>query len=174
MEFSSFQTRTCGGHCIGVDPYYLAQKAQEIGYHPEIILAGRRLNDSMGEHVATEVLKLVVKNDIKVKAAKVLILGITFKENCPDIRNTKVVDVITHLQGYGMDITIYDPWADPDEVQDVFQLCSTQNLPEETFDVMVLTVAQKAFKVLDFNPLLNTTSVVYDVKGVLGTIADDK
>ena len=173
-NFLPFKPGLVGGHCIGVDPYYLAQKAQEIGYHPEIILAGRRLNDSMGEHVATEVLKLVVKNDIKVKAAKVLILGITFKENCPDIRNTKVVDVITHLQGYGMDITIYDPWADPDEVQDVFQLCSTQNLPEETFDVMVLTVAHKAFKVLDFNPLLNTTSVVYDVKGVLGTIADAK
>ncbi|MDG1793458.1 MAG: nucleotide sugar dehydrogenase [Flavobacteriaceae bacterium] len=173
-NFLPFKPGLVGGLCIGVDPYYLAQKAQEIGYHPEIILAGRRLNDSMGEHVATEVLKLVVKNDIKVKAAKVLILGITFKENCPDIRNTKVVDVITHLQGYGMDITIYDPWADPDEVQDVFQLCSTQNLPEETFDVMVLTVAQKAFKVLDFNPLLNTTSVVYDVKGVLGTIADAK
>jgi len=173
-NFLPFKPGLVGGHCIGVDPYYLAQKAQEIGYHPEIILAGRRLNDSMGEHVATEVLKLVVKNDIKVKAAKVLILGITFKENCPDIRNTKVVDVITHLQGYGIDITIYDPWADPDEVQDVFQLCSTQNLPEETFDVMVLTVAHKAFKVLDFNPLLNTTSVVYDVKGVLGTIADAK
>ena len=173
-NFLPFKPGLVGGHCIGVDPFYLAQKAQEIGYHPEIILAGRRLNDSMGEHVATEVLKLVVKNDIKVKAAKVLILGITFKENCPDIRNTKVVDVITHLQGYGMDITIYDPWADPDEVQDVFQLCSTQNLPEETFDVMVLTVAHKAFKVLDFNPLLNTTSVVYDVKGVLGTIADAK
>lgn len=162
------------GHCIGVDPYYLAQKAQEVGYHPEIILAGRRLNDSMGEHVATQILKLLVKNDIKIKGSKVLVLGITFKENCPDVRNTKVVDVISHLHNYGMNVTIYDPWANPTEVQEVYQLESTQNMPKESFDAIVLTVAHKEFIELDLKPLLKTKSVVYDVKGVLGHKADAK
>ena len=173
-NFLPFKPGLVGGHCIGVDPYYLAQKAQEVGYHPEIILAGRRLNDSMGEHVASEVLKLVVKNDIKVKASKVLILGITFKENCPDVRNTKVVDVITHLNSYGMNLTIYDPWANPQEVHEAYKLNSTQNIPEEAFDAIVLTVAHREFISLDMKPLLKTKSVVYDVKGVLGITADAK
>ena len=173
-NFLPFKPGLVGGHCIGVDPYYLAQKAQEVGYHPEIILAGRRLNDSMGEHVASEVLKLVVKNDIKVKASKVLILGITFKENCPDVRNTKVVDVITHLNSYGMNLTIYDPWANSQEVHEAYKLNSTQNIPEEAFDAIVLTVAHREFISLDMKPLLKTKSVVYDVKGVLGITADAK
>ena len=164
-NFLPFTPGLVGGHCIGVDPYYLAQKAQEAGYHPEIILAGRRLNDSMGEHVATQILKLLVKNDIKIKGSKVLILGITFKENCPDVRNTKVVDVISHLHNYGMNVTIYDPWATPSEVQEVYQLESIQKTPKETFDAIVLAVAHNEFIQLDLKPLLKKKSVVYDVKG---------
>jgi len=116
-NFLPFTPGLVGGHCIGVDPYYLAQKAQELGYHPEIILAGRRLNDSMGSYVASEVVKLMLANDIKVKGAQVLVLGITFKENCPDFRNTKVVDVIRHLKEFGLDVTVYDPWV---KVADVY------------------------------------------------------
>lgn len=173
-NFLPFKPGLVGGHCIGVDPYYLAQKAQEAGYHPEIILAGRRLNDSMGEHVATQILKLFVKNDITIKAAKVLVLGITFKENCPDIRNTKVVDVISHLQNFGMIPTIYDPWANPSEVQEAYKLESTQQIPTQPFDAIVLAVAHNEFIQLDLNPLLKEKSVVYDVKGVLGLKADAK
>ena len=165
-NFLPFKPGLVGGHCIGVDPYYLAQKAQEVGYHPEIILAGRRLNDSMGEHVAMQILKLLVINDITIKGSKVLILGVTFKENCPDIRNTKVVDVISHLQNYGMNLTIYDSWANPSEVQETYNLESTQQLPEESFDAIVLAVAHSEFVQLDLKPLLKKKSVVYDVKGV--------
>ena len=173
-NFLPFKPGLVGGHCIGVDPYYLAQKAQEVGYHPEIILAGRRLNDSMSQHVATQILKLVVKNDIKIRGAKVLVLGITFKENCPDVRNTKVVDVISHLENYGMDVTIYDPWANPAEVKDEYQLITTQQQPEKTFDAIILTVAHNEFLKIDLSPLLKKTSVVYDVKGVLGLKANAK
>ena len=173
-NFLPFTPGLVGGHCIGVDPYYLAQKAQEVGYHPEIILAGRRLNDSMGEHVSAEILKLLVKHDIKIKGAKVLILGISFKENCPDVRNTKVVDVISNLKGYGMNLTIFDPWANPSEVQQVYQLETNQKLPDDTFDAIVLTVAHKEFTNLNLTPLLKSKSVVYDVKGVLGDKANAK
>ena len=173
-NFLPFKPGLVGGHCIGVDPYYLAQKAQEVGYHPEIILAGRRLNDSMGEHVATQILKLLVTNDITIKGSKVLVLGITFKENCPDVRNTKVVDVITHLQNYGMNLTIYDPWANPSEVQEVYNLKSSQQVPDEPFDAVVLAVAHNEFIQLDLKPLLKKQSIVYDVKGVLGTKANAK
>ena len=173
-NFLPFKPGLVGGHCIGVDPYYLAQKAQEVGYHPEIILAGRRLNDSMGEHVSSQILKLLVKNDIKIKGASILILGVTFKENCPDVRNTKVVDVIAHLESYGVNLTIYDPWANPAEVKDEYQLITTQQQPEKTFDAIVLTVAHTEFLKIDLNPLMKKTSVVYDVKGVLGYKADAK
>ena len=173
-NFLAFKPGLVGGHCIGVDPYYLAQKAQEVGYHPEIILAGRRLNDTMGEHIATQVLKLFVKKDIKIKGAKVLVLGITFKENCPDIRNTKVVDLIFHLNNYGMNLTIYDPWANPCEVQQVYKLESIQHLPDNDYDAVVLAVAHKEFIQLDLKPLLKKKSIVYDVKGVLGLISDAK
>jgi UDP-N-acetyl-D-galactosamine dehydrogenase len=125
-NFLPFKPGLVGGHCIGVDPYYLAQKAQEVGYHPEIILAGRRMNDSMGHYVASEVVKLMIQKDIKVKEANVLVLGITFKENCPDVRNTKVVDVIAELKQYGTKVTIFDPWANPEEVMHEYGL-TTQN-----------------------------------------------
>ncbi|MEY8861408.1 nucleotide sugar dehydrogenase [Tenacibaculum singaporense] len=173
-NFLPFKPGLVGGHCIGVDPYYLAQKAQEYGYHPEIILAGRRLNDSMGEYVASEVVKLMIKKDIRVKDANVLVLGVTFKENCPDVRNTKVVDVVAALKDYGTDVTIYDPWANEEEVMHEYGLTSTRELPKEIFDAIVLTVAHKEFIGLDFLSLRNEKSVVYDVKNVLATTIKDK
>ena len=173
-NFLQFKPGLVGGHCIGVDPYYLAQKAQEIGYHPEIILAGRRMNDSMGEYVSSEVVKLMLQNDLKVKGSKVLVLGITFKENCPDVRNTKVVDVVRNLKEYGIDITIYDPLANPDEVKHEYNLETVVQLPKEKFDAVVLTVAHKEFLDLDLDTLKKEDSVVYDVKGVLGERCDRK
>ena len=166
-NFLPFKPGLVGGHCIGVDPYYLAQKAQEYGYHPEIILAGRRLNDSMGEYVASQVIKAMIAKDIRIKGAKVLVLGITFKENCPDVRNTKVVDVVAALKEYGVDISIYDPWANVEEVKHEYGLTSSQELPKETFDAIVLTVAHRDFTNLDFTSLLNEKSVIYDVKNSL-------
>ena len=168
-NFLPFKPGLVGGHCIGVDPYYLAQKAQEYGYHPEIILAGRRLNDSMGDYIASEVVKLMITKDVPIKNANVLVLGITFKENCPDVRNTKAVDVITALKGYGVNITIYDPWANKEEVMNEYQLESTQKMPTRKFDVLVLTVAHKEFLDLDFNAIVNKNHVIYDVKNILPT-----
>ena len=173
-NFLPFKPGLVGGHCIGVDPYYLAQKAQEIGYHPEIILAGRRMNDSMGSYVASEVIKLMLKNDQKVKGANILVLGITFKENCPDVRNTKVVDVIKNLREYGTNVTIYDPLADPEEVQHEYGLTTTKELPAKKFEAVVLAVAHKEFLKLDLDQLKNGQTVVYDVKGVLGDKCDKK
>ncbi|WP_034039880.1 nucleotide sugar dehydrogenase [Wocania ichthyoenteri] len=166
-NFLPFKPGLVGGHCIGVDPYYLAQKAQEVGYHPEIILAGRRVNDSMGQYVASEVIKLMVKNDIKIKNAKILILGITFKENCPDVRNTKAVDVINQLKSYGTNVTIYDPWAKPEEVKHEYGLETVRKLPRQTFDAIVLTVAHKEFLKEDLKSLLRPNGILYDVKGIL-------
>ena len=168
-NFLPFKPGLVGGHCIGVDPYYLAQKAQEYGYHPEIILAGRRLNDSMGNYVASEVVKLMIAKDIHIKEAKVLVLGITFKENCPDVRNTKAVDVIAALKEFGMDVTIYDPWANKDEVLHEYKLTSTQDVPTHTFDAVVLTVAHTAFLDMNFDSLTNKNHVLYDVKNILPT-----
>ena len=166
-NFLPFKPGLVGGHCIGVDPYYLAQKAQEVGYHPEIILAGRRVNDSMGQYVASEVIKLMVKNDVKIKGAKVLALGITFKENCPDVRNTKAVDVINQLKSYGTNVTIYDPWANPEEVKHEYNLQTIKLLPKEKFDAIVLTVAHKEFLTANFKDLLHPNGILYDVKGIL-------
>ncbi len=169
-NFLPFKPGLVGGHCIGVDPYYLAQKAQEKGYHPEIILAGRRLNDSMGEYVASQVVKCMIKKGINVNGANVLNLGITFKENCPDVRNTKAVDVIHHLQDYGITVTTYDPWANPEEVLHEYNLPCHPELAEESqkYDAVVLTVAHKEFLDLDLNLFLKDNGVVYDVKGILG------
>ena len=166
-NFLPFKPGLVGGHCIGVDPYYLAQKAQEYGYHPEIILAGRRLNDSMGDYVASEVVKLMISKDIPIKNASILVLGITFKENCPDVRNTKAVDVITALKGYGVKMTIFDPWANKDEVKKEYQLESTQEKPTGSFDAVVLTVAHKQFLALDFDSITNKKHIIYDVKNIL-------
>ncbi len=166
-NFLPFKPGLVGGHCIGVDPYYLAQRAQEFGYHPEIILAGRRLNDSMGQYVSSEIIKLMVKHDIRIKGANVLVLGITFKENCPDVRNTRAVDVINHLNDFGTNVTIYDPWANTKEVKHEYGLETTNTLPVQKFDAVVLTVAHKEYLELDLKSLLIPNGVLYDVKGIL-------
>ncbi len=173
-NFLPFKPGLVGGHCIGVDPYYLAQKAQEMGYHPEIILAGRRLNDSMGEYVASQVVKLMIKKGVVVNGAKMLMLGITFKENCPDVRNTKIVDVISSLTEYGINVSIYDPWANPSEVSHEYGLKTTSTLPNEKFDAIVLGVSHDSFLSLDFDLIRKEKSILYDVKGVLGNKADGK
>lgn len=171
-NFLPFKPGLVGGHCIGVDPYYLAQRAQEFGYHPEIILAGRRLNDSMGDYVASQVVKLMIKKGISVHSASLLMLGITFKENCPDVRNTKIVDVIAALTDYGISVTIFDPLAHPSDVQQEYGLLTTATMPSQKFDAVVLGVAHKEFLDIDFATLQNPISVLYDVKGILGTVAD--
>jgi UDP-N-acetyl-D-galactosamine dehydrogenase len=171
-NFLPFKPGLVGGHCIGVDPYYLAQKAQEVGYHPEIILAGRRLNDSMGEYVASQLVKLMIKKGIEVNGSKVLMLGVTFKENCPDVRNTKIVDVIHALKDYGITVTTFDPWAEPAEVLHEYGLEMVNALPSDKFDGVILGVAHKEFAALDYTVLRNENSVLYDVKGVLGVLAD--
>lgn len=173
-NFLPFKPGLVGGHCIGVDPYYLAQKAQENGYHPEIILAGRRLNDSMGEYVASQVVKLMIKKEVIINGASLLMLGITFKENCPDVRNTKIVDVIQALEDYGIKVSIYDPWANSEEVLHEYGLLTSQQQPTNTFDAIVLGVAHTEFLNLNFNPLKNKNCIVYDVKGILGDLADGK
>ena len=171
-NFLPFKPGLVGGHCIGVDPYYLAQRAQEFGYHPEIILAGRRLNDSMGDYVASQVVKLMIKKGISVHSASLLMLGITFKENCPDVRNTKIVDVIAALTDYGISVTIFDPLAHPSDVQQEYGLLTTATMPSQKFDAVVLGVAHKEFLDIDFATLQNPISVLYDVKGILGSVAD--
>lgn len=172
-NFLPFKPGLVGGHCIGVDPYYLAQKAQESGYHPEIILAGRRLNDSMGEYVATEVLKLMVQNELPIKNAKVLMLGITFKENCPDIRNTKAIDVYRNLVSFHMDVDVYDPWASSEEVMHEYGIKTIKEINGD-YDAIVHTVAHNEFTQLDFKKIRKETSVVYDVKGNLDFTISDK
>ena len=166
-NFLPFKPGLVGGHCIGVDPYYLAQKAQEVGYHPEIILAGRRVNDSMGNYVASEVIKLFIKNNIEIKNAPILVMGITFKENCPDVRNTRVVDVISQLNEFGTAVTVFDPWANPDEVYDEYNIKTITKLPVRTFSGVVLAVAHKEFLNLNIENLLKPNGIIYDVKGVL-------
>lgn len=173
-NFLPFKPGLVGGHCIGVDPYYLAQKAQEKGYHPEIILAGRRLNDSMGEYVAAQVVKLMIKRGVTINGANLLLLGITFKENCPDVRNTKIVDVVRAFVDYGIQVTIYDPWANPEEVRHEYGLTTINKLPETTFDAIVLGVAHQAFLDMNYVALRNEKSVLYDVKGVLEILVDGK
>ncbi|MFY7732928.1 MAG: nucleotide sugar dehydrogenase [Bacteroidia bacterium] len=166
-NFLKFKPGLVGGHCIGVDPYYLAQKAQEVGYHPEIILAGRRLNDSMGAYVANETIKYMIKKDIKVKNANVLMLGFTFKENCPDVRNTKVIDIINELNTYNVNLTIVDPWAEPAEVKHEYNLLTQKEIPNTKFDAIVLAVGHNEFKSINIHSLLNDNHVIFDVKGLL-------
>nr|WP_315198925.1 nucleotide sugar dehydrogenase [uncultured Flavobacterium sp.] len=173
-NFLPFKPGLVGGHCIGVDPYYLAQKAQEKGYHPEIILAGRRLNDSMGEYVASQVVKLMIKRGITINGASLLMLGITFKENCPDVRNTKIVDVIKALEDYGIQISIFDPWANPFEVNHEYGLKTINEKPNTVFDAVVLGVAHEEFLDLNINSLRKKSSILYDVKGVLTDEVDGR
>jgi UDP-N-acetyl-D-galactosamine dehydrogenase len=166
-NFLPFKPGLVGGHCIGVDPYYLSQRAQEFGYHPEIILAGRRLNDGMGIYVASQVIKLMLQRDIRIREASILVLGITFKENCPDVRNTKAVDVIRNLQSYGINVTIFDPWASAEEVAHEFGLKVVSEIPSQQFDAIVLAVAHKEFLETDLRAMLHDNGVLYDVKGIL-------
>ena len=166
-NFLPFKPGLVGGHCIGVDPYYLAQKAQEFGYNPEIILAGRRMNDSMGSYVATQVIKSMIQKDINIKGANILVLGITFKENCPDVRNTKAADVVAALKEYNTNVTIYDPWASIAEVKQEYGLEAVNEIPKNRFDAIVLTVAHNEFIDLNLDVLKKENSIVYDVKNVL-------
>ena len=167
-NFLKFKPGLVGGHCIGVDPFYLAQKAQEVGYHPEIILAGRRLNDSMGKHVATEVIKLMMRKDLKVIDSKVLILGFTFKEDCPDVRNTRVIDIYKELKSFDMEVDVYDPWANPKEVAHEYgiSISSGDQAPDlSEYSAIILAVAHKKFKSLSIGK--SSSQVVFDVKGFL-------
>jgi len=166
-NFLPFKPGLVGGHCIGVDPYYLAQKAQENGYNPDLILAGRRINDGMGEYISLQIIKLMLKHDLKVKDASVLILGITFKEDCPDVRNTKVVDLVKNLNEYRINTTIYDPWASPEEVENEYGLKTTKEKPSETFDVVVLAVAHELFLKEDLSCYKHENTIIYDIKGKL-------
>lgn len=168
-NFLPFRPGLVGGHCIGVDPYYLAQKAQEAGYHPEIILAGRRLNDTMGNYVASEIVKLMINKDIKVKGSKTLMLGITFKENCPDIRNTKAIDVYRELETFGTTVDLYDPWANPEEVKHEYGINTTNDSSALAgqYDAVVLTVAHKEFLNENVKKYLKPGGVLYDVKSIL-------
>jgi len=167
-NFLPFKPGLVGGHCIGVDPYYLAQKAQEVGYHPEIILAGRRLNDGMGEYVAHEVVKKMIKSDIGVKGANMLLLGITFKENCPDVRNTRVIEIIKEFKSFEINLTIFDPWAKPEDVVHEYGIEIVNELPEDLiFDSIVLAVAHKNFLDIDWRKRVKPKGIIYDIKGCL-------
>jgi UDP-N-acetyl-D-galactosamine dehydrogenase len=166
-NFLPFKPGLVGGHCIGVDPYYLAQAAQRYGYNPEIILAGRRMNDGMGEYVADQVVKLMLKKGIQVLGSKILVLGFTFKENCPDVRNTKVIDIIKTLEDYNAHVTIHDPWANPNVAHREYGVEIANELPHDTFDAIILAVAHDTFKEIDFDTLKNGQTVIYDVKGMI-------
>ncbi|MAW94822.1 MULTISPECIES: nucleotide sugar dehydrogenase [unclassified Leeuwenhoekiella] len=164
-NFLPFKPGLVGGHCIGVDPYYLAQKAKQVGYHPEIILAGRRLNDSMGTYIASQIVKLMAQRDIKLKDSAILVLGITFKENCPDVRNTRVVDIIRNLEEYGAQVSVYDPQADAALVHEEYGYTLIPNLTGKRFSAIVLAVSHSEFAEFNLEELKAENAVVYDVKG---------
>lgn len=167
-NFLPFKPGLVGGHCIGVDPYYLAQKAQEVGYHPEIILAGRRVNDGMGKYIASEVVKQMINNGACIKNAKILMLGITFKENCPDIRNTKAIDIYSELKSYGLLVDIFDPWAKPMEVLHEYGIPILSEYPENNgYDAIILAVSHKEFKNINLHHYKSNGTIIYDVKGIL-------
>lgn len=166
-NFLPFKPGLVGGHCIGVDPYYLAQCAQSYGYNPEIILAGRCMNDGMGAYVADQTIKLMLKKGIQVLGSKILLLGFTFKENCPDCRNTKVADIVKALSEYDLGLTIYDPWANPEIAKREYGIDITNTLPEKQFDAVILAVAHREFEGLNVSELVKPQHVIYDVKGFL-------
>jgi len=169
-NFLPFRPGLVGGHCIGVDPYYLTHKAVKLGYNPEIILAGRRINDQMGVFVANQLVKLMIKKEHKIHNSRVLVLGITFKENCPDIRNSKVIDIMNELKSFGCLIDVFDPWADKEEVKHEYGidlLCSIDEVKNKSYEGVVLAVAHNQFKELDFPSLRTNGAVIYDVKGIL-------
>jgi len=175
-NFLKYHPGLVGGHCIGVDPYYLAHKAQTLGYHPQVILSGRRVNDNMGSFVAEKLVKLMIDKDQKIKGAKVLIMGVTFKENCPDVRNTRVVDIYHELQHYGIAVTIYDPWADPAEVAHEYNVPVTHQLDSGMkYDGIIVAVAHQEFKEFDFESIRKPETVIFDTKACLDrTIVDGR
>ncbi|MDN5644316.1 MAG: Vi polysaccharide biosynthesis UDP-N-acetylglucosamine C-6 dehydrogenase TviB [Acinetobacter sp.] len=175
-NFLPFRPGLVGGHCIGVDPYYLTHKAQSIGYHPEIILAGRRLNDGMGAYVVTQLVKSMVKKKIQVEGAKVLVLGLSFKENCPDIRNTRIIDVVKELEEYHIDVDVYDPWVSPIEAESEYGITPVPTLKAQTYDAVILAVAHEQFKVMGadaIRALGKESHVLYDLKYVLDQAESD-
>jgi UDP-N-acetyl-D-galactosamine dehydrogenase len=165
-NFLPFKPGLVGGHCIGVDPYYLTHKAQSLGYHPEVILSGRKINDNMGLHVASTVIKLMAQKSLAISKSKVLVLGITFKENCPDIRNSRVIDVITELQSYNISVTVFDPHADAEEVEHEYGVTMTQTA-SGVFDAIILAVGHDEFKTIQWDVIKHEKTVIYDVKGFL-------
>src|SRR5690625_1609300 len=169
-NFLPFRPGLVGGHCIGVDPYYLTHKAQQVGYHPEIILAGRRINDNMGAYIADEVIKLMVRRRIHVAQSRILMLGLTFKENCPDLRNTRVIDLIRELEGCGAEVEVYDPWVDPQAAEQEYGIRLIQQPAEGSYDAVIAAVAHQQFKSMtadEVRALTKPTSVIYDIKHVL-------
>ncbi|MDH3832332.1 MAG: nucleotide sugar dehydrogenase, partial [Gammaproteobacteria bacterium] len=169
-NFLPFRPGLVGGHCIGVDPYYLTHKAQELGYHPEVILAGRRINDSMGTYIAGQVFKLMNQARLQVCDSRVLVLGLAFKENCPDLRNTRVVDVITELQSYNVDVDVYDPWANAEDARNEYDITLIDQPEAGSYDAIILAVAHNEFRALGAQGIRafgKSTSVLYDVKHVL-------
>ena len=169
-NFLKFKPGLVGGHCIGVDPYYLTHKAQSLGYLPEVILAGRRINDGMGKYVAEQVVKLMIRREHKILNARILQLGITFKENCPDIRNSRAVDVVRALQDFGCRVDVFDPWADPAEIRKEYGFSSVRSLPELSkgaYDAIVLAVAHREFAGLDLETYRQPSGVIFDIKGIL-------
>lgn len=167
-NFLKYKPGLVGGHCIGVDPYYLAHKAKALGYHPEVILSGRRVNDNMGAFVADKVVKLMIQKDHKIKGAKALIMGVTFKENCPDVRNTRVVDIYHELVSFGLDVDIYDPWADPEEVKHEYGLEISNELDQEVvYDAVIVAVAHNEFLEFDFKKIKRNNGVIFDTKACL-------
>ena len=166
-NFLPFKPGLVGGHCIGVDPYYLTHKAESLGYHPQVILSGRRINDNMGIYIAGRVIKLMAKNELPIKNGKVLIMGITFKENCPDIRNSRVIDVINELRSFGVSLDIYDPHADSEEVKHEYGVELVRTL-DKKYHAVVLAVAHEDFLEMDLSTISEPNAVVYDVKGAFG------
>jgi UDP-N-acetyl-D-galactosamine dehydrogenase len=174
-NFLPFRPGLVGGHCIGVDPYYLAQRATQAGYHPEIILAGRRLNDGMGRYIANRIIKLMIGKGMQIQHARVLVLGVTFKENCPDIRNTRVIDIVRELQSFHLQVDIHDPWANPEEFMHEYGHTCLQELPQQVYDAVVLAVAHDAFTALNLDALRKPNAIVFDVKGKLDpAVADER
>ncbi|MFS0491605.1 nucleotide sugar dehydrogenase [Leadbetterella byssophila] len=168
FNFLKYQPGLVGGHCISVDPYYLAHKATQLGYHPAVILSGRRVNDSVAEFVASKVVKLMIEKDLQVKGSKALVLGFTFKENCPDVRNTKVIDVYHELREYGLEVDVYDPWADQEEVKHEYGLQLIESLPDAaTYNSIILAVAHREFLEIDLNTLKKEKAVIFDIKACL-------
>ena len=176
-NFLPFRPGLVGGHCIGVDPYYLAHKAMQLGYNPEIILSGRRLNDSMGPYVAQESIKLMIKKGIKINGSNLLVLGITFKEDCPDIRNSRAIDIIRELESYSVQVDVFDPWASKEEVKHEYgiDLITDEKEINKKYDGLILAVSHKEFLSFDMNKFMNATQVTFDVKSILSKgVADSR